>query len=66
MAPLRDTPPAHTPARKGTLTWVARLCAASCMLQVGDLAPFNDAGRCSALIKLADGNKDIFIAQETW
>ena len=33
---------------------------------MGDLKPFNDAGRCSALIKLADGNADIFIAQETW
>ena len=34
--------------------------------EFGDLQPFQDAGKCSALIKLLEDGSDIFIAQETW
>lgn len=32
----------------------------------GDLKPFMEAGKCSALIKLLEDGSDIFISQETW
>ena len=32
----------------------------------GDLDAFEEAGKCSALIKLLEDGSDIFIAQETW
>ena len=32
----------------------------------GELDAFEEAGKCSALIKLLEDGSDIFIAQETW
>ena len=29
-------------------------------------SPVFDKGRCSALVRLAEGNKDVFISQDTW